>query len=113
MQLLYEEKKKAYMYVLVSGFYKVRLAQFLSISRPTLDRMLHDDPHFFTQLQAADAEFCKKLIMQVAKKNPTFILKTKYRTEFPDNSTISIKDSRDDIGKMKQYIDEQIKNDQK
>lgn len=68
MQLLYEEKKKAYMYVLVSGFYKVRLAQFLSISRPTLDRMLHDDPHFFTQLQAADAEFCKKLIMQVAKK---------------------------------------------
>ncbi|HRN70365.1 MAG TPA: hypothetical protein PLS49_04210 [Candidatus Woesebacteria bacterium] len=79
------EKQQAIKYVEVSGFYKNRLAFFLSISRPTLDRILEDDKDFFTQVQRADANFCKDLILSVKKKNPSFLLKTRYKEEFGEN----------------------------
>lgn len=81
-----ESKQHAIKYVEKSGLYKTRLADFLSISRPTLDKALDENPDFFTALKRADAIFCKRLIDNVAKKNPTFILKTKYREEFNDTS---------------------------
>lgn len=74
---------------MATGFYKTRLAEYLGISRPTLDKILENDPRFFTVLKAADATFCKDLIINTARKNPAFLLKTKYREEFDENRPAS------------------------
>ena len=81
-ELTEKTKQQAIRYVEDSGFFKNRLAAFLGISRPTLDKVFDEEPDFFTQIKRADASFCKNLIAQVSKKNPVFILKTRYRDEF-------------------------------
>ncbi|MFC1790096.1 hypothetical protein ACFLZP_01275 [Patescibacteria group bacterium] len=83
-ELTEENRKYAERYVEESGFYKKRLADFLGISRPTLDKLLNENPDFFTSLKRADSIFCKNLIDIVSKKNPIFILKTRYKEEFND-----------------------------
>lgn len=79
-------KEMTLKYVMATGFYKTRVADYLAISRPTFDKILENDPVFFTALKAADAVFCKDLIMLTAKKNPSFLLKTKYKDEFNDDN---------------------------
>ena len=81
-ELTEKEKELAIKYVEESGFYKNRLADYLSVSRPTLYRVLEEDTDFFTRLKRADAIFCKSLIESIKKKDPIFILKTKFREEF-------------------------------
>lgn len=81
-ELSEKEKELAIKYVEESGFYKNRLADYLSISRPTLYKILEEDGGFFTRLKRADAIFCKNLIEAVKKREPLYILKTKYREEF-------------------------------
>ena len=84
-ELTEENKDYAVRYCQQGGFYKNRLADFLGISRPTLDKLLEDNPDFFTALKRADAVFCKNLIDAVSRKNPIFILRTKYKDEFNDD----------------------------
>ena len=86
-ELTEETRQLAIKYVEDSGFFKNRLAAFLSITRPTLDKVLVEHPDFFTQLQRADAIFCKSLIDSVKKKNPIYLLRTRYKDEF--NETFS------------------------
>ena len=97
-------KKLAIMYVAATGFYKTRLAEYLGISRPTLDKILENDSQFFTALKAADAVFCKNLIINTAKKNPAFLLKTKYGEEFNENKPNF--DPVGDLNKIMKKIDE-------
>jgi hypothetical protein len=82
-----EQKELAVEYVKVTGLFKNRLARFLKLSRPTLDRILSEDNIFFTQLEAADAEFCKDLIIEAKRKNPLAILKSRYPDEFGENTS--------------------------
>jgi len=102
-QLTDKDKKFAIKYVEKSGFYKSRLADFLSISRPTLDKLLEEDNDFFTSLKRADAIFCKNLIEEVSRKNPAFILKTKYRKEFDDTLTIVV-DPEEELKRIHRLI---------
>lgn len=83
-ELTEESKKHAIKYVEESGFYKNRLADFLGISRPTLDKLLDEDTDFFTRVKQADSIFCKNLIDAAKRKSPFFILRTKYKEEFND-----------------------------
>lgn len=78
-----EQKKLAVEYVEMSGLWKVRLSKFLKVDYETLDRILKKDKNFSNDLEAAEAKFIGKKI-DTAK--PEFVLRTKYREEFPDNS---------------------------
>ena|SRR3990170_1549236 len=102
-ELTEENKGYAVKYVEESGFYKNRLADFLGISRPTLDKLLEDNPDFFTALKRADAIFCKNLIDTVGKKNPIFILRTRYKEEF--NDAVRLYDPEEQIRKMVELMD--------
>ncbi len=70
-------------YVTTSGLWKVRLAKLLRIDHDTLNRILKTDRSFSDDLEAAEAVFIGKTIQRA---KPEFILKTKYRNEFPDNN---------------------------
>lgn len=78
-----EQKKLAIEYVKKSGLWKTRLARFLKINFRTFERILEIDKGFYNDLQSADAFFIAETIQRA---KPEFILKTKYRDEFPDNS---------------------------
>lgn len=106
MVLTQEIKDFAIKYVAATGFYKNRLAGYLCISRPTLDKILEEDPQFFTQLKSADALFCKDLIVRTAKKNPAFILKTKYKEEFDDSTSFQEFDPEMEIKRLANIIDQ-------
>lgn len=83
-----KQKELAIQYVKVSGLWKQALADYLGISKPTLLQILKEDDSFLTALQAADAEFRKEIIELTKVKRPDFILKTKYREEFPERLEI-------------------------
>ncbi len=100
MVLSDKSKELAIKYVEATGFYKNRLAKFLGISRPTLDNIFDNDLEFFTQIELADSIFCKGVIERVRDKNPSFILKTKYREEFNENAVIF-----DPISELKKISD--------
>ena len=102
-ELTEENKGYAIKYVEESGLYKNRLSYFLGISRPTLDKLLDEDTDFFTSLKRADAIFCKKLIDAVSKKNPIFILRTRYKEEFNDNARLY--DPEEQIQRMVELMD--------
>src|SRR3990167_10632169 len=104
-ELTEENKDYAVRYCQQGGFYKNRLADFLGISRPTLDKLLEENPDFFTSLKRADAVFCKSLIDLVKKKNPSFLLKTKYREEFDDSIRLSSYNPEEQIKKMVALMD--------
>lgn len=98
------DQEHAIKYVEESGFYKNRLSDFLGISRPTLDKVLEENPDFFTALKRADAIFCKNLVASVSKKNPFLILRTKYREEFNDTLRIGF-DPESEIQRVKELIE--------
>ena len=102
-ELTEENKEHAIRYCQQGGFYKNRLADFLGISRPTLDKLLDENPEFFTSLKRADAVFCKNLIDAVSKKNPIFILRTRYKEEF--NDTARLYDPEEQIQRMVELMD--------
>lgn len=104
------DKEHALKYVEESGFYKNRLADFLSISRPTLDKVLEEFPDFFTALKRADSIFCQRLIEGVKKKNPFLILKYKYNEEFHENIKFGF-DPEIEIQKIKKLIEESSTKD--
>jgi len=109
-ELTEKDKKHAIKYVEESGFFKNRLANFLDISRPTLDKILDEDTTFFTDIKHADAIFCKDLIKIVQKKNPVFILNTKYREEF--NNTLKVGfDPEVAIQEVKKLLEENTTTD--
>lgn len=103
-ELTVEQKNMAVAYVKATGLFKNRLADFLSISRPTLDRLFEDDPDFFTQVKASDAHFCQSLIEVAAKKNPFFLLRTKYPEEFGERIKIGF-DPEEAIQQVKEIIE--------
>mgnify|MGYP007022290063 CR=1 FL=1 len=109
-ELTEESRQHAVKYVEESGFYKNRLADFLSISRPTLDKLLEENPDFFTALKRADAIFCKSLIDGVRKRNPFLILRTKYNEEFHETLKFGF-DPEIEIQKIKQMIDASSTNE--
>lgn len=78
-----ELKASAVLYVQESGYWKVRLSKFLRVSVDTLDRRLKTNRKFAEDLEAAEAEYIRNI---VSKAKPEFILKSKYKDEFPDNS---------------------------
>lgn len=88
-EVLYSKKQKqlAIQYVKTSGLWKIRLAKYLGISRTTLDKVIRKDKSFWTQLEMADAEFCSA---NIRKAKPDFILRTKYREEFPENVKLEL-----------------------
>lgn len=79
-----DRKSMAIEYVAASGFWKVRLAKFLKIDLKTLNKILEKDRGFSRDLEAADAVFVGNTIKNA---KPEFILKSKYRDEFPDNTS--------------------------
>lgn len=103
-------------YVMQTGFYKLRLADFLEITFKTLDRILKDQPDFYNKLKKAEAIYVGNLISNANVKNPIDILKTKYRKEFPDVKQHEIKiDVSKELQETMQLIhgeaeDEQIPN---
>lgn len=103
-ELTEEDKQHAIKYVEESGMFKNRLSDFLGISRPTLDKLLEENPDFFTSLRRADAVFCKNLIEEVKKRNPFFILKTRYREEFNDTLRVGF-DPEEEIQKVKRIFE--------
>lgn len=105
--MILDEKNRdlAIRYVVATGFYKSRVASYLGISRPTLDKIFKEDPSFFTQLKGADAVFCKDVIIKTANKNPAFILKTKYKEEFDDKIRFEGLDPEEEIKKIAKIID--------
>jgi len=105
-ELTDEIRQFAIKYVEESGFYKYRLADFLGISRPTFNKVLEENPDFFTALKRADAIFCKNLIDIVRNKNPVFLLKHRYKDEFSDSPT-SYK-PEEEIKKILNLIDEEF-----
>ncbi len=107
-ELSEESKQHAIKYVEESGLYKNRLADFLGISRPTLDKVLEENPDFFTTLKRSDAIFCKNLIDGVKKKNPYLILRTKYSEEFPEAKNTVGYDPEFELQRLKQTIDESV-----
>lgn len=104
------DQTHAIKYVEESGLFKNRLADFLGISRPTLDKVLEENADFFTRLKRADAVFCKKLIEIVGKKNPFLILRTKYREEFNDTIKIGF-DPEAEIQRVKQMMESETTKD--
>lgn len=100
IELASSQKLTAVQYVQKTGLWKIRLAKFLKIDRGTLDRILKNDPTFSTDLEAADAQFCGKTIQ---KAKPEFILKTKYKDEFPEDTKIGVEHSYDE--KLKEFLD--------
>ncbi len=105
-------KDLAVRYVAETGFFKNRLANYLTISRPTLDKIFEEDPDFFTHIKAADALFCKDLVLEVKKKNPTFLLKTRYREEFDDNFRMGAYDPEEEIKKVAKFIEDSCSSNQ-
>lgn len=83
--LIEAQKTLSIIYVKSSGLWKVRLAKLLRMDLKTLSRILREDRSFSLDLEAADAEFAGNII---ARAKPEFILKTKYKDEFPE-TTIS------------------------
>ena len=104
-ELSENDREYAIKYVEEGGYYKNRLADFLGISRPTLDKLLEENPDFFTALKRADAVFCKSLIDLVKKKNPSFLLKTKYREEFDITLRMTAYDPEEEIKKLAALMD--------
>jgi len=78
-----EIKDAAIQYVRDSGYWKVRLAKFLKVNTDTLDKKLKQDKNFSEDLEAAEAEFLRKTIKNA---KPEFVLKTKYKDEFPEHN---------------------------
>ncbi len=99
-----ESKNLAIKYIEESGFYKGRLADFLGISRPTLNKLLEEYSDLFTAFKRADAVFCKKLIDKVAERNPIFILRTRYKDEFNERGLTSY-DPEEEIQRMARMMD--------
>lgn len=106
-ELTEKDKGFAIKYVEDSGFFKNRLADFLEISRPTLDKVLEEYPDFFTALKRADAIFCKELINTVKKKNPYLILRTRYKEEFNENNGFGY-DPEYELQRIRKMIDEYV-----
>jgi hypothetical protein len=104
-ELTEEIKRQAIVYVESTGLFKNRLSNFMGVSRPTLDRVLEQDDDFFTRLKIADSKFCQSLIESVKKKNPAFLLKTKYREEFDTSVRFINYDPEEQIRKMVEMMD--------
>lgn len=98
-----EQRDLAVKYVKVSGFWRQALADYLEISKPTLLQILKQDEGFLTALQAADAEFRKEIVELTKAKRPDFILKTKYREEFPEK--VEVEHSVDK--RLEEFLDRQ------
>lgn len=96
-----KQKDLAIQYVKTSGLWKVRLAKYLGIGRRSLYRLLERDGNFDTALKAADADYCARII---SKAKPDFILKTKYRKEFPEKARVGVKSEVDE--KLEAFLDE-------
>ena len=88
-----EVKELSIKYVESSGLFKNRLADYLGVSRPTLDRVLQKDFEFFTSLKRADSRFCQNLIEKVSQKDPKFLLLYKYGDEFRKKTSFEIANS--------------------
>jgi hypothetical protein len=110
-ELTEERKAYAIRYVEEGGLFKSRLADFMEISRPTLDRVLNENPDFFTSLKRANAVFCKTIIDLVKKKNPTFLLRSKYRDEFDDSIRLTNYDPQEQIKLMTELMDRDSDDD--
>lgn len=76
-----EMRVAANKYVSDSGISMVDLANFLGIARSTLQEIFKRDKEFSADIMAANAEFRRKTIK---KARPEFILRNKFRDEFPD-----------------------------
>ena len=103
IELVKKQKELAVQYVKVSGFWRQALADYLGISKPTLLQILKKDEGFLTVLKAADAEFRKEIIELAKVKRPDFILKTKYREEFPEK--VEVEHSVDK--RLEEFLDRQ------
>ena len=103
IELVKKQRELAIQYVKVSGFWRQALADYLGISKPTLLQILKKDEGFLTALKAADAEFRKEIIELAKVKRPDFILKTKYREEFPEK--VEVEHSIDK--RLEEFLDRQ------
>jgi len=103
IKLTIDQKKAAINYVLKAGLWKVRLTHFLRIDLKTLNRILNSDKDFSLDLEAAEAEFAGN---NIAAAKPEFILKTKYKDEFPEETKIGIEHSIDE--KLLEFLDKQM-----
>lgn len=87
-------------YVSDSGISMEALAHFLGIARSTLQEILKRDKKFSADIMAANAEFRRKTIK---KARPEFILRNKFRDEFPDAPKIET--GRDTDRRLEEFLD--------
>ena len=99
-----KRKEAAIKYVLDSGFWFASLSSFLGINRETLRTKIKKDKHFFAALEAANAEFRRKMVIQA---KPEFILRNKFSDEFPDNQKLNVEHGFSE--KLQRVLDEQIR----
>lgn len=95
-----KQKNLAYNYVSQTGYWPTRLAAYLGIDAKTLHRILKEDKYFSAGIELAEAKFCGK---KIKKASPDFILKTKYREEFPEK--VQVEHGMDE--ELKKFFDRQ------
>ena len=103
-ELTEDQKLAAIQHVTISGFWKMRLATFLRVDFKTLARILKEDKGFSSKIKSADAQFCANMI---SRAKPEFILRTKYRDEFPDSKIV---DSEHGLNQeLREFLEKQSK----
>ena len=100
-ELTEDQKHAAVQYVRDSGLWKIRLATFLRVDFKTLARILKEDKAFHLELKAADSIFFGNM---VSRAKPEFILRTKYKDEFPD---LKIETGHDTNEELERFLDNQ------
>ena len=94
-----EMRIAAIQYVTDSGISMESLANFLGIARSTLQDIFKRDKEFSAEIHAGNAEFRRKIVMAA---RPEFILRNKFRDEFPDTK---IEPENDTDKRLKEFLD--------
>lgn len=95
-----EMRVAAVQYVSDSGISMEVLANFLGIARSTLQDIFKRDKEFSAEIKTANAEFRRKTVMAA---KPEFILRNKFRDEFPDSPKIET--GRDTNKRLEEFLD--------
>jgi hypothetical protein len=103
IELSESQRVAAVKYVMETGFWLMRLKDFLGIDEKTLKRILKDDKDFSHLIKQANAAFLGK---NIKKAKPDFILRNKARDEFADTNRIEVIDPEKELERILKLINE-------